>query len=143
MRTEFICIAIVALAWGSYPLIARSSGVGGPLGALVLTLSALVPITALLLWQGTLGQSAIVRPASVELTKLIIAGMIMGIGTAAFNFVANSRQLDASISIPIIDTAMLMITVVGAIVFFAEPITAKKLVGIGLLIAGIAVLKPE
>jgi multidrug transporter EmrE-like cation transporter len=57
--------------------------------------------------------------------------------------VANSRQLDASISIPIIDTAMLVVSVIGAIVFFAEPVTAKKLLGIGLLIAGITVLKPE
>ncbi len=138
MRTEFICIAIVALAWGSYPLIARSTGVGGPLGALILTLSALLPISALTIWQG-----AIMRPSSIELAKLIIAGMIMGIGTAAFNFVANSRQLDASISIPIVDTAMLIVSVIGAIVFFAEPITAKKLVGIGLLIAGILVLRPE
>jgi drug/metabolite transporter (DMT)-like permease len=138
MRTELICMAIVALAWGAYPLVARSSGVGGPLGALILTLSALIPIVSLVLWQ-----DAIARPSSVELGKLIFAGVLMGIGTAAFNFVANSRQLDASISIPIIDTAMLFISVIGAIVFFAEPITVKKVVGIGLLIAGIAVLKPE
>jgi drug/metabolite transporter (DMT)-like permease len=138
MRTEFLCMAIVALAWGGYPLIARATGVGGPLGALILTLSALVPITALVLWQGTMA-----RPAPADLVKLVVAGMIMGIGTAAFNYVANSRQLDASISIPIIDTAMLVVSVIGAIVFFAEPVTAKKLLGIGLLIAGITVLKPE
>jgi drug/metabolite transporter (DMT)-like permease len=138
MRIEYLCMAIVALAWGGYPLVARSSGVGGPLGALILTLSALVPIGALVLWQG-----ALARPASVELTKLIVAGVLMGIGTAAFNFVANSRQLDASVSIPIIDTAMLVVSVIGAIAFFVEPITVKKIVGVGLLIAGIAVLKPE
>jgi drug/metabolite transporter (DMT)-like permease len=138
MRTELICMAIVALSWGGYPLVARSSGVGGPIGALLLTMSALLPIGALVLWQGT-----ITRPTSVEAAKLVIAGVLMGIGTAAFNYVANSRQLDASLSIPIIDTAMLLVTVVAAIVFFAEPVTAKKIVGIGLLVAGIVVLKPE
>jgi drug/metabolite transporter (DMT)-like permease len=79
----------------------------------------------------------------VELTKLVVAGLIMGIGTIAFNFVVNSRQLDASISIPIIDTAMLLVSVVGAVLFFAEPMTARKVIGVVLLIAGIAVLKPE
>jgi drug/metabolite transporter (DMT)-like permease len=79
----------------------------------------------------------------VELNKLVIAGLIMGIGTTAFNFVVNSRQLDASISIPIIDTAMLLVSVVGAVLFFAEPMTARKVIGVVLLIAGIAVLKPE
>jgi drug/metabolite transporter (DMT)-like permease len=83
------------------------------------------------------------RPSSVELTKLIVAGLIMGIGTTAFNFVVNSRQLDASISIPIIDTAMLLVTVIGAVLIFAEPLTVRKVIGIGLLIAGIVVLKPE
>jgi len=67
----------------------------------------------------------------------------MGIGTAAFNFVVNSRKIDASISIPIVDTAMLVVSVIGAVIFFAEPMTIRKLVGIGLLIAGIVVLKPE
>jgi drug/metabolite transporter (DMT)-like permease len=131
-------MAIVALAWGGYPLIARSSGVGGPLGALILTLCALIPSATLVLWQGVMA-----RPSSVELTKLIVAGLIMGIGTTAFNFVVNSRQLDASISIPIIDTAMLLVTVIGAVLIFAEPLTVRKVIGIGLLIAGIVVLKPE
>jgi drug/metabolite transporter (DMT)-like permease len=138
MRTEFICMAIVALTWGGYPLIARSSGVGGPLGALILTLTALVPISIVTIWQGVA-----TTPSRIELTKLVMAGLLMGLGTAAFNFVANSRQLEASISIPIIDTAMLLISVLGAIVFFAEPITAKKLIGIALLVSGILVLKPQ
>jgi drug/metabolite transporter (DMT)-like permease len=138
MRTELICMAIVAFAWGGYPLIARSSGIGGPLGALILTLSALTPSAVVVLWQG-----GAIRPSSVELTKLIVAGLIMGVGTTAFNYVVNSRQLDASTSIPIIDTAMLLVSVVGAVLFFAEPMTAKKVVGVVLLIAGIVVLKPE
>ena len=138
MKPEYSCIAIVALAWGGYPLIARSSGIGGGLGALILTLSALLPIGAITLWQGVT-----TRPAAPEIIKLVIAGTIMGIGTTAFNFVANSRQLDASVSIPIVDTAMLLVSVIAAILFFAEPVTMRKLVGMGLLIAGIVVLRPE
>ena len=65
------------------------------------------------------------------------------IGTLAFNFVANSRQLEASISIPIVDVTMLIVSVAAAVIFFAEPLTAKKLLGFALLVAGIVVLKPE
>jgi drug/metabolite transporter (DMT)-like permease len=138
MRTEVICIVIASLAWGGYPLIARSTGVGTPVGALILTLSALAPISIATIWYGVA-----VKPATNEILRLAIAGIAMGIGTTAFNFVANSRQLEASVSIPIIDTAMLLVTVAAAVIFFAEPITFKKVLGIALLIAGILVLKPE
>ena len=138
MRIEYVYIALAALTWGGYPLIARASGVAGPIGALILTLFSLAPISAMLIWQG-----GATRLSPMELIKLIVGGLLMGVGTTAFNFVANSRQMDASISIPIVDTMMLLITVIGAIVFFAEPVTVKKTVGIALLIAGIVVLKPE
>jgi drug/metabolite transporter (DMT)-like permease len=137
MRYEYICIAVVALTWGAYPLVARASGVGGPLGALILTLTALLPIGAVTLWQG-----GVVKPESSALIKLSLAGFMMGVGLIAFNAVANSRNMDASVSIPIIDTAMLIVTVVGAMIFFAEPVTVRKLIGVALLVAGIMVLKP-
>ncbi|HYM33918.1 MAG TPA: EamA family transporter [Steroidobacteraceae bacterium] len=135
MRIEILCIAVTALMWGGYPLLARSSGVGTPIGALILTGSALIPISIVTVWYGVAA-----RPAFNEIGKLIVAGMMMGLGTAAFNFVANSRQIDASISIPIVDTTMLLVTVVAAIAFFAEPITTQKVIGIVLLLAGIVVL---
>jgi drug/metabolite transporter (DMT)-like permease len=137
MRYEYICIAVVALMWGGYPLVARSSGIGGPLGALILTLTALLPIGALTIWQG-----GAVKSDSSAFIKLSVAGFMMGIGLVAFNAVANSRNMDASVSIPIIDTTMLIVTVIGAMIFFAEPVTARKLIGVALLVAGIMVLKP-
>ena len=138
MRIELICIAVVALAWGGYPLIARSSGMGTPLGALLMTSSSLLPIVLATIWNGVAA-----RPSTGELTKLLIGGTLMGVGTTAFNYLANSRNIEASISIPIADTAMLIVSVVAAILFFAEPLTVKKLIGLALLIAGIAVLRPE
>ena len=41
------------------------------------------------------------------------------------------------------DMAMLIVTVVAAVAFLGEPLTARKLTGIALLLAGIVVLKPE
>ncbi len=138
MRTEYLYIAAAAFFWGSYPLVLRSTGAGGPSGSLWLMLAGLLPIVGAVLWQGTL-----TRPPAAEFSRLIIAGVMMGFGLLAFNMVANSRQLDASISIPIIDTAMLIVTVIGAIWFFAEPMTVRKAVGLALLVSGILVLRPE
>jgi len=136
MTLEIVCIALVAACWGGYPLVARASGYGGPLGALVLSLAGLLPILLAILWQG-----GVERPSQDALVKLGIAGILMGSGLLAFNRLANSR-LDASISIPIVDTAMLIVTALGAIFFFQEAVTARKLVGLALLAAGIAVLRP-
>jgi drug/metabolite transporter (DMT)-like permease len=138
LRVQLICIAIAALTWGGYPLIARASGVGRPIGALVLTVCALLPISIASLWSGP-----IVRLTAAELVRLAAAGVLMGIGTLAFNFVVNSREIEASVSIPLIDTTMLLVSVVGAIIFFAEPVTAKKAIGVVFLIAGILMLKPK
>jgi drug/metabolite transporter (DMT)-like permease len=138
LRTELICIAIVALMWGGYPLIVRSSGIGTPIGGLILTLSALIPVSIATLWHGVPN-----KPANIALLKLTIAGVLMGIGMTAFNYVANSRRIDASISIPIIDVAMLIVSVVAAVAFFSEPVTLKKGIGLALLVAGMIVLRPE
>jgi drug/metabolite transporter (DMT)-like permease len=137
MRFEYICIVLVALFWGCYPLVTRSTGVTGPIVSLVMTLSAATAIAAATVWRGVP-----LRPSAAEVGKLIIAGAMMGVGLLAFNAVANSRQIDASASIPIMDTLMLLATFVGAIVFFAEPVTTKKILGVALLITGILLLKP-
>jgi drug/metabolite transporter (DMT)-like permease len=138
VNIEYLCIAIVAAMWGSYPLISRSTHVGGAMGALILMLGGLIPVSIATAWSGGL-----TRPSSADLMKLALAGVMMGTGTVAFNQLAISRRLDASISIPIVDTAMLLVSVVGAVLFFAEPVTARKLAGVGLLIAGIVALKPQ
>ena len=39
MTVDVACIAIVALLWGAYPLVARSSAQGGALGTLILSLA--------------------------------------------------------------------------------------------------------
>ena len=138
MRTDYIYIAVAALMWGTYPLVLRTTGQGGASGSFFLMLAGLVPIAGAMVWQG-----GIVKPPAPEMTRLLIAGVMMGAGLLAFNFVANSRTMDASVSIPIVDTTMLLVTVVCAVVFLAEPMTIRKAIGIALLVSGILVLRPE
>jgi len=138
VKPEYLGIAVVALFWGGYPLIARGVGIGGPLGALMLSVVSLSTIAAATLWTGVAAW-----PSTGDVLRLAIAGLMMGIGLLAFNAVAASRNVEASVSIPIMDTAMLIVSVVAAVLFFAEPITVRKAAGLALLIAGIVVLRPE
>jgi drug/metabolite transporter (DMT)-like permease len=138
VKPEYWGIAIVALCWGGYPLIARGVGIGGPLGALLLSVVSLTTIAAATLWTGVE-----TWPTPGDLARLAVAGLLMGIGLIAFNAVAASRNVEASVSIPVMDTAMLVVSVIAAVIFFAEPITLRKTLGLALLVAGILVLRPE
>ena len=67
MSFEYLCIALVAIFWGGWPLVARSAGYGGPLGSLVLSVAGLIPITLATLWHGTQ-----TRPPAGALWKLAL-----------------------------------------------------------------------
>ncbi|MFI5315891.1 MAG: EamA family transporter [Myxococcota bacterium] len=136
MSTEAICIALVAVFWGGYPLVARLSNFGGPAGSLVLATVALVPVVAATLLTGDS-----LRPTRAQLWPLLISGLMQGIGLLAFVRVATGR-VEASVAIPLSDVGMMLVTTVGAIFFFQEAITAQKLAGLALLVAGIALLRP-
>jgi drug/metabolite transporter (DMT)-like permease len=138
VKPEYLWIAIVALFWGGYPLISRGANLGGPLGALILSSVSLTTIAVATWWT-----DGFAWPAPAAVIRLVIAGAMMGIGLLAFNAVAVSRQIEASVAIPVVDTAMLIVSVLAAVVFFAEPVTFKKCVGLALLVAGIIVLRPD
>jgi drug/metabolite transporter (DMT)-like permease len=138
MKPEYTWIAIVALFWGGYPLIARGANLPGPLGALILSSVSLSTIAVATAWTG-----GFAWPGSGAVLRLVVAGAMMGIGLLAFNAAAVSRAIDASVSIPVMDTGMLLVSVLAAALFFAEPITARKCIGLALLVAGIAVLRPD
>jgi drug/metabolite transporter (DMT)-like permease len=135
VKPEYMGIVIVALMWGSYPLITRAAGGGGLLGTFVMMTAGWITIAIAAAWQGFDS-----RFAFAQTMKLAVAGSMMGIGLIAFNAVASSRRMDASVSIPIMDTAMMLVTVIAAVWFFAEPITIRKSIGLALLVAGIATL---
>ena len=137
MSVEWICIGVVAVFWGGYPLITRAAQIEGAFSSFLVALAALVPAAAAALWQS----GEFVRPSPGQLGALLLAGLMQGVGLLAFLRVA-SGAFDASLAIPISDVAMLIVTALGAIVFFHEPLTGQKLAGFALLFAGIALLRP-
>jgi drug/metabolite transporter (DMT)-like permease len=135
-RVEWICIVLVALFWGGYPLIARLSSFGGPLGSLILAALSLVPIGVAVVATGD-----VTPPTRAQLWPILLAGLMQGVGLVAFLRLATGK-LEASVAIPIADVGMLIVTTVGAILFFQEAVTLHKLAGLGLLFAGIFLLRP-
>jgi len=135
MSAEWTCIALVALFWGGYPLVARLSSFGGPLGSLVLGAVAIVPVAVAALAAGSTA-----RPTRADLWPLVVSGLMQGVGLMAFVRVATGK-LDASVAIPISDVAMLIVTTAGAILFFHEALSAQKLAGLAFLVVGILLLR--
>lgn len=137
MRPEYLWIAVTALLWGGYPLLTRIAGFDGPRAAFILMLAAFVPVALLAYLSPEAGW-----PTRVGGTRLVLAGLMMGVGLIAFVKVATGG-VEASLALPIVDVAMLLVSAVGAMVFFAEAVTIQKVLGIGLMLAGIALLRPS
>ena len=134
MSLDWVYIALVALLWGGYPLITRLSTSNGPQASLLLALTSLAPIAVAVFLTGDTA-----RPTRAQIWPIVVGGLMQGLGLMAFVRVATSK-LDASVAIPICDAAMLIVTALGAFAFFHEALSAQKLVGLALLVAGILVL---
>lgn len=137
MRIETLWIVFIALCWGGYPLLSRSAAYDGPRGVLILMIAGLVPIVV----AATLARSG-AWPEPIPLFKLAMAGVMMGSGLLAF-YALTTSAMDASVSIPIVDVAMLMVSAVGAILIFSEPLTVQKGLGIALMLGGIVLIRPS
>jgi drug/metabolite transporter (DMT)-like permease len=137
MPTILVSIAAVALFWGGWPLVARSAGETGLPGALVMSIAQMAAIVlAMLATERSL-------PPASALGALAVAGAMMGMGLIAFNAAASSPLVEASTIIPILDTSMIIVAVIGGILFFGEALTVRKLIGIALLLSGILALRPH
>jgi drug/metabolite transporter (DMT)-like permease len=134
MPIEWTYIVVVAICWGAYPLVARASGYGGPVGTLVLALAGLLPVVIAVLSQMSGG-----RPSLAAGQKLGGAGILMGMGLVAFNLVVNSK-LNASVSIPLVNAGALVVSTLGALYFFGEPLSGRKALAVGLLLLGIVTM---
>ncbi len=130
-------IVLVGFLWGGWPLMVKAAGNHGLMDLVTLTASATltVAITALL-------SGDVALPPQPSMTWLGIAGVLVGTGLLAFSHVTTSPLMEASVSIPIMDVAMLIVTAAGGIYFFQESLTPQKMIGIALLVVGILFLRP-
>jgi drug/metabolite transporter (DMT)-like permease len=136
MPMVWLQVVLVALCWGGWPLVSRSAGGTGAAGSLVILLAALVPVGLAAYWEGG------ALPAPHAAARLAVAGVLNGAGLVAFHLVTIRRDVEVSSLVPVIDTAMLLVTALGGILFFAEALTLQKGIGVALLVTGIYLLRP-
>jgi uncharacterized membrane protein len=132
----WLYVALVALFWGGWPLVSRSAGQTGATGSLILLAAAFAPVGLAAAWEGA------TWPAPPAVARLAVAGVLQGAGLVAFHLVTTRPGAEISSVVPILDTAMLLVTAVGGILFFAEAMTLQKGIGVALLVAGILLLRP-
>lgn len=137
MTSIVLWIAAVMVFWGGWPLVARVAGENGMTGAFVLSVFSLATVTA------GFYVSGFVPPNVYTVGVLGVAGILMGLGLVAFNAACTSPLVEVSTVIPIIDTGVLLVSVIGGIIFFGESVTPRKVVAMVLLVSGILMLGPS
>jgi len=137
MLAIIVSIAAAIAMWGGWPLVARAAGEQGLTGALLLSVFSLLVVLA-----GS-AVTPVTLPATPALATLAVAGVMMGLGLVAFNAATTSPLVEVSTVVPIIDTGMLLVSVVGGILFFDESVTVRKMVAVAFLVTGIVLLGPS
>lgn len=132
MLKEIVCVVVIALFWGGWPLLVRWCGYTGNVGSFYVSVFA----TSIVLLVAVAKRGDI-TPSGSAILKLSIAGAMMGIGLIAFNIVGTSEKIELSIFIPIINASMLLVTVLGGLFFFSESLSWQKVIGICILVVGI------
>lgn len=136
MGSLYIAISVAGFCWGFWPLLMRSANVVGPGASFVISASALIPVA--ITW--AMRQEA--APNGVPLLKLVIAGLIMGIGMVAFNFAGTSRLAGIGTVTSIVQALTIVVVVIGGAGLFGEGLSVSKVIGTLLLLAGVFILRP-
>lgn len=130
MHPSLILCIVTALGFGSWTLIARASGAtGGWIIAVVMSMSAL---TSTLFQRPTLGTF----PTGTALLTLLAAGLANGIGAVAFSRLITAPGTAMSSLPSAALTAMICVTAIGGFLFFKEPVTGSRLLGLAFAAAG-------
>lgn len=132
----FLAVLITALGFGLWPLVARFAALSPIATALFASVGTVIVVAAgMRLPMFTYGQIS----GGAALICLV-GGILNGIGFLAYAYIISNSDWNLSLYIPIAVVAMSVMTVIGGIILFHEPVTAQKLAGILLAIAAIWVL---
>jgi len=126
----FLCL-VTALCFAAWPLIGRATGASGAWVTVVVML--VTPIVAGVPQYKQLSE----LPSWQGIGILILAGACNGIGMVAYGKIVTDRQFEMSGLAPASLVGMVVLIMLGGVLFFHEPITARKI--LGLVLACIAV----
>lgn len=127
----YLLIGFLALLWGGWPLVAKLAN-EHPLNSLIMMMTASIPVLVVAVVTGGMTLSPL-----PSFKPLFAAGLMIGGGMMVFATVLASPTVDVTVSVPIINTAMMLVTVIGGVIAFNEGMPPQKIMGIGVLMAGI------
>ena len=140
MNRPFVFAILTSLIWGFAPMLEKiglTGRIDPYLGVVVRSLPvAVISIIGLAL-MGRLGELTTVNARSVI---FIAAGGLVAALLGQFIFYSALKEGEASVVVPIAATYPLVAFVVSA-VLLGEPVTMQKIIGIALVIGGVAFLR--
>jgi drug/metabolite transporter (DMT)-like permease len=136
MNNQILQAILAAVLFGTWPLLVRGAGAPTSANTFIITLNAAALIALIMGFQN------ITLPKSDTMPHLILAGLLLGGGMIVYNAVLTAPGAQMSIVIPLVSAAIIIVSTIGGVGFFREPLTPWKVIGIGLLIVGIIFLRP-
>lgn len=130
-NNPLVLAAFSSVVFGAWPLIARLSGAGSAWTAIVVAI-------------GTLGVVLLGANSDTPDLKgwgvLLLAGVVNGLGFLAYSKILERKELELSQYLAMVPVGMVVVTVVGAMLFFGEPATAKKVAGVLLAVIALVLM---
>lgn len=141
MDKSFVFAILAAVIWGFAPALEKVGLKGASmdpfLGVFIRTIPILLFATIGVLVMGKLGEVA-----SVDLKSALFVGaggLVAGL-LGQFAFYSALKWGEASVVVPIAATYPLVALIVS-VLFLGEALTIQKVIGIGLVVGGVALLK--
>lgn len=136
----YILIALTAIFWGGWPVLARLSNTDATANAPILIGFSLLSTLYYFFVHGT--PNAMQSITASSMSYLIPAGIMLGGGMVTYSLTLQSVELDLSSSVPMVNSGMLVVTVICSIALFGDNITPQKVIGFVAVILGIYLLRP-
>ena len=129
--SKLVWPVIAGLCFGTWPLIMKSSGLNAIMASFVLTVVSLMVYLPFL--KGGFDQAALLKTGVI---LAVVAGLLNGIGTIAFQRMVGAKDLEISQVVLMVVIIQIVITAAGGSLFYHELFTIKK--AFGVVAAGLA-----
>jgi len=138
VRTLALCI-VVGVCFAGWQLVMRKSGIKDPfLGAFLINLATVAVLAPFA--RNSLSLSTLL---TWGVGIALVAGSINGLGHLFNQRLVLSTSEEFSRFGVLVPAVVILTAVLGGVIFFRESLTIGKTVGIGLVIAGIALISPK
>lgn len=124
MDNGIVLCLVTALGFGTWPLIARWSGVGS--AWITAIVSCVTAITVICLEPPKFSA----MPTGKVTVLLLAAGFINGIAWLAYGRLVADEELQISRLAPAVSMIMIAVLAIGGVIIFGEEITLKKMMGV-------------